>query len=106
MRFKVPPNCSAVTHGGATHTVSAEGAIEADGAAAPLLLAHGILPWPEADEAAAPSAPTTRETLVAALAAAGVAGPYPKTLAALRRALRAATRGEQTQAKDAPPARR
>jgi hypothetical protein len=92
MRFKVPPRCHAVTHGGVALAISPEGAIEAETEAATHLLAHGIVPWPETDRDAPLVPATARERLVTALEAAGVPGPYPKTPAAPR----ARPRGSRT----------
>jgi hypothetical protein len=98
MKFRAPPHCSVVIHGGVTLAVASDGSIEAPETEAAYLLAHGITPWAtSAAPTKPPVCPTTREieamshhALVAALGRLGHrASPSART-AELRRALRQA----------------
>ena len=99
MKFRTPPHCAVVTHGGTTLTVAADGSIEAPESDAALLRAHGIVPWTSAAPAAMPIRPSnraietmSRDALAAALTDMGrTVSPSTRT-AELRRALRRALR--------------
>jgi hypothetical protein len=99
MKFRAPPHCCVVSHGGTPLAVAPDGSIEAPEAEAALLLAHGITPWAPAAPPASPLARPlsdraievmSREAVIAALATMGRA-PSPSTRTAeLRRTLRLA----------------
>jgi hypothetical protein len=99
MKFRAPPHCRVVIHGGTPLAVAPDGSIEAPEAEAALLLAHGITPWaPAVPPAGTPSRPLgdraieamSRAAVIAALANLGrTTSPSTRT-AELRRTLRQA----------------
>ncbi|WP_158810112.1 hypothetical protein [Beijerinckia sp. L45] len=98
MKFRTPPHCRLVIHGGVTLAVAADGSIEAPEADAAHLLAHGVEPWaPTAPKAETPPLPSVREidamsrgAVIASLVGLGRAASPSTRTAELRRALRQA----------------
>ncbi len=99
MKFRAPPHCSVVIHGGTTLAVAPDGSIEAPETEAVHLLAHGITPWastplPTPTPSRRPSdreiEAMSRGAVTAALARLGRAASPSTRTAELRRALRQA----------------
>ena len=92
MKLRAPPGCSALTHGGETLAVAADGSFESGEAAAAVFLAHGCEPWAEPPRRAGPRPidALTRAEIVVALKARGLHGPAGTSTADLRQKLRRA----------------
>ncbi len=98
MKYRLPKHCRAVVHEGVTLEAGPEGSVEAPEAAAPALLAHGVVPWLAAasPRAAARALPAlgdvdalSRTALADALSLLGHK-TLPTSTEELRRALRRA----------------
>lgn len=101
MKFRAPPHCRAVSHGGTTLAVAPDHSIEAPEADAAQLSTHGIKPWASAMGHAPPPRQRCtqdleampRSAIVAALARLGRAASPSTRTAELRRVLRHALAG-------------
>ncbi|MDR3461516.1 MAG: hypothetical protein P4L76_04275 [Beijerinckiaceae bacterium] len=97
IKYRVPPGCAAICHGGTVYEISIDRTIEAGEADAPSLAAHGLVPIDLVAPVRHPVSlgfssyqinKMTRDELIAAHGDCGVRGPLPRHLAALRSSLR------------------
>ena len=100
MKYRIPPGCFAVCHGGTAYEITADRMIEAEDADARSLAVHGIVPDGQSGAGEAGTRRSfdlgrinqmTRDELAAVYRNSGILEPVPKHLATLRASVRRLT---------------